>query len=886
MTARQEIEDVKTNADLIAIAGRYTNLRQCGADDWVGCCPIHDDDTPSFHVHREYWKCFGCQEGGDVFALISACEGISFTEAKRRLSSGYMPDERAILKPVDTTYVRRERPKNVKAHDTRTLEQRGVTKETMKRFGIVAGSNSDAGTYWTYPTYHIDGKAGRPRRKFQSPGLPKGSGAKYVWLGPKEAEMPVGYNLGCVREKEDVWLLNGEVSVWLLDQSGVRCVCSMRSEAGDNTALLKALRKMGVSMVHVLFDNDKTGRDGAVKCLAKKASWIKVHYWPSELGLKEGYDAADYWQDCRDADKDIVAALEALPVLDEDVVEGWSRGDVGSLTDDDLFGPPAKLELLPKIPPKSLPPDEVPIEPSSSYKLMTQVIASAELFVAEDGESYLTVDIDGHRETHATESAPFRFYLQDFARRKAWNMLPKSVIESVSDNITGIAHRTGAEGSVSIRTANFEGRCYIDLADRSWRVIEIGSGIDNGWRIIERSPVPFSRPNGMQALPVPEYVSDTDSVWNDFRENLSLTEIEDFQMVVSWMVAALGMHRVPFPVLYITGTQGSGKSDLCELVKRTIDPNFSDILSRPKSDEEMILAASNMHVFCLDNLSTLPDWASDVLAKLATGSAYRARKLYSNNSERMFKAIKPQIVNGIPNTLGRPDLRDRMMVVNRSMISEESRRRKEEVRQRWLDSWPRLLGAICTAIHCGLVTPEVVVKKQPRMADYAGFVRRCEAALPWEQGSFMEAFNNNSSSMVVSSMDGNLFISSIQALMRTTTRWSGSTIELMNALRGHAIRVVGAEEIAEARSEYDLRKATDRAENRVEHNDTFPKTTRALNDAIRRWSPDLMKIGLSCGLCRKASGNVLTIVRGSNYYEDVTPEALFKEDDSIEEGTS
>src|ERR1700730_5001282 len=44
--------------------------------DFVGLCPFHQEDTPSFTVHpqTQTWYCFGCQRHGDVFTFVELIE--------------------------------------------------------------------------------------------------------------------------------------------------------------------------------------------------------------------------------------------------------------------------------------------------------------------------------------------------------------------------------------------------------------------------------------------------------------------------------------------------------------------------------------------------------------------------------------------------------------------------------------------------------------------------------------------------------------------------------------------------------------------------------------------------------------------------------------------
>lgn len=50
-------------------------------------CPLHSEKTPSFVIYLDQnsWHCYGCNEGGDVIALIMKMNKLSFIEAVRKL---------------------------------------------------------------------------------------------------------------------------------------------------------------------------------------------------------------------------------------------------------------------------------------------------------------------------------------------------------------------------------------------------------------------------------------------------------------------------------------------------------------------------------------------------------------------------------------------------------------------------------------------------------------------------------------------------------------------------------------------------------------------------------------------------------------------------------
>ncbi len=62
-------------------------LKRIGKD-YKGLCPFHKEKTPSFHANPEkgIFKCFGCGEGGDVFAFVQKTKGLGFLDAVKELA--------------------------------------------------------------------------------------------------------------------------------------------------------------------------------------------------------------------------------------------------------------------------------------------------------------------------------------------------------------------------------------------------------------------------------------------------------------------------------------------------------------------------------------------------------------------------------------------------------------------------------------------------------------------------------------------------------------------------------------------------------------------------------------------------------------------------------
>ncbi|HEY2011040.1 MAG TPA: DNA primase [Rhizomicrobium sp.] len=81
------LEEIRRRTDLVALVGRRIKLVRKGRVMW-GCCPFHQEKSPSFKVENErrLYKCFGCGKGGDCFRWLVETEGLSFPEAVEKLA--------------------------------------------------------------------------------------------------------------------------------------------------------------------------------------------------------------------------------------------------------------------------------------------------------------------------------------------------------------------------------------------------------------------------------------------------------------------------------------------------------------------------------------------------------------------------------------------------------------------------------------------------------------------------------------------------------------------------------------------------------------------------------------------------------------------------------
>lgn len=91
-TLNEAKERIKERADLASHIGKDTKLLP-SSSGYKACCPLpgHSEKTPSFTINTRdnYFWCYGCQRGGDIFTYLELTKGLPFMEALKELAEQY-----------------------------------------------------------------------------------------------------------------------------------------------------------------------------------------------------------------------------------------------------------------------------------------------------------------------------------------------------------------------------------------------------------------------------------------------------------------------------------------------------------------------------------------------------------------------------------------------------------------------------------------------------------------------------------------------------------------------------------------------------------------------------------------------------------------------------
>jgi hypothetical protein len=458
-------------------------------------------------------------------------------------------------------------------------------------------------------------------------------------------------------------------------------------------------------------------------------------------------------------------------------------------------------------------------ERPTQAQLLVRCAKGAEFFHTPAGETYGTIPVGDHRETHLVKSRGFRRWLV----RRYYEQYDRPPGAQALQDALGLlearAQFDGPEREVYVRVAggSADDSIYVDLANERWEAVEITA---SGWRVVSDPPVRFRRPRGMLPLPRPtERRNGRDGLDDLLQRLINVTDKHALRLIVAWMVQAL-RPTGPYPVLLFQGEQGSAKSTAERLVRAVVDPSTAPLRTTPRNERDLVIAATNSWCVAFDNISALPPWCSDALCRLSTGGGFSARELYTDAEEVLFDATRPIALNGISDVATRPDLLDRALIVSLPPIPEERRRPEAALWREFEETLPAVLAALFDAVSGALATVESVrLEGMPRMADFAVWATAAERALGWEQGAFMTAYAGNRAEAAESALEADPVAVAVRAFMEDREEWSGTAGELWEALN----EVVGEG---------------------IRHTKAWPGAPNALSGRLKRLAPALRGIGI------------------------------------------
>jgi len=396
--------------------------------------------------------------------------------------------------------------------------------------------------------------------------------------------------------------------------------------------------------------------------------------------------------------------------------------------------------------------------------------------------AFAEVTVDQHVEVWPIESKQFKKWLNRIFWNKHGKPLKDQQRKDAISTLLGLADIDGQELKVYLRAAYSDGKHYLDLCDKEWRVIEIDV---SGWRVLDRSPVKFRRTATMQALPVPISGGDHTLLW----DLINVTE-GDRMFILTWIIDSM-RENTQCPVLEIVGGHGSAKSTVHRFIRRLFDPNTVDLRGAPSKESDVWVAVKSNRCISYENMSVASSSMQDTFCIIGTGGGHAGRALYSDYDEVVVKALNPIIINGISPVITAGDLADRAIRITVPKLDSTKIRQESEISAAFSAAQQSIFSGILDVFVAALSEiDKIVIHKKPRMLDYS-ILGEAIGNVTGAKESFNEQYMTMREKLLIHATQGCLAMMAIGLMVNTTGTFNGTYKALLIRLDDHKLKSGG-----------------------------------------------------------------------------------------------
>lgn len=308
------IEQIKSAAIITDIVADHITLKPKGKD-LVALCPFHTEKSPSFTLHGNRYKCFGCGRSGDSIEFLMEYSNLNYIQAIEFIANKYhIQVEQSNGKPEPPI----PRLEKLSPDTIQYFEKRGISNNTLLRFGITEAIEWMPGAQTQVRSicfnYYRDEQLVNIKFRAKGKDFKLNKGSELIF-----------YNIDALQNETECIIVEGEIDCLSLYEAGIYNVISVPN--GAESVRLDYLNNCwdkfnNITKIIIATDNDEPGR--------------KLR---DELARRLGKDRCykpEFPNDCKDANDILIKhGKQAVATI----IEQSKRFPVdGVLLMDDLFG--------------------------------------------------------------------------------------------------------------------------------------------------------------------------------------------------------------------------------------------------------------------------------------------------------------------------------------------------------------------------------------------------------------------------------------------------------------------------------------------------------------------------------------------------------------------
>jgi len=399
------------------------------------------------------------------------------------------------------------------------------------------------------------------------------------------------------------------------------------------------------------------------------------------------------------------------------------------------------------------------------------------LFHDQFNEPYAHVFINNHWENWKLKCKQFKRWLC----AKLWeseNKAPSSnAISSALTILESKACFNGERISLENRVTMLDGAIWYDLSNEQWQAVKITA---EGWEIVDNPPILFRRYSHQQPQVLPVKNS---ADLNALLPFVNLAKNEQAQLLPVYVVSCF-IPEIPHPIPILYGPQGASKTTLARMLRALIDPSTVGVLSMATGVNELIQQISHHWFAFFDNVTFMPNWASDALCRAVTGEGFSKRELYSDDDDIIYNFRRCIGLNGINLAAKKADLLDRGILFRLDRIAGNQRKGEKLIWKEFEDARPIILGGIFNALSKAMKIYDTIhLEEVPRMADFTIWGCAIAQGLGNSQDEFMTVYYSNIAEQNDEAIHESSVATAVMVFIEREIEWEGSPSELFDELK-------------------------------------------------------------------------------------------------------
>jgi hypothetical protein len=358
--------------------------------------------------------------------------------------------------------------------------------------------------------------------------------------------------------------------------------------------------------------------------------------------------------------------------------------------------------------------DGAPLLPTSSKfpeSLLNKILA----FCDQHGKPYIAAPGKKNPLALRIGSRQANLYLRGILYQ-AGIKLSSQDLRELNDDLQAHAELSGVVRDVYIRVAPYKDGVEIDRGDNDRTRIRVTSGKVEIIR--DGSEIFFYRPTVMRELPMPADHGDL-TLFDKFTNIHPVNRM----LMYAFMSYTLAHPKVPttnYPILTVTGEEGSSKSTLCKFTQQLIDPSIVGAQSFPKNQQDLVIAAEQSHLLIYDNIRIIKHSMADTLCIAASGGTVTNRKLYTDDDLHVYLLHASFILNGIHPFVDQPDLAQRCLPIHLQPIDQKNRQSEAELTSNFETDLPVIFRGLLNLVADVLThLPSAEITNPERMFEFS-----------------------------------------------------------------------------------------------------------------------------------------------------------------------